>query len=68
MATRTDKFITLSKLAKRDKEHIGTGGDGGLLTDKVTRRRSAKSRTLQAPTAEVVSAGEKQIQTDDEES
>lgn len=48
MATKTPKFISLGSLAKRDKKLVGTGGDGGLLTDKINRRKNSKSTSVKS--------------------
>lgn len=67
MATKTTKFITLSKLAKRKKKHIGTG-DGGLISDKIINRRSSQSTTAKTSVARGTVLSNKQAQTTNEES
>lgn len=44
MAKSTTKYITLKKMPKKKKEYIGTGGDGGLLSDKIRNINKMKSK------------------------
>lgn len=68
MATKTTKFITLSKLAKRKKKYVGTGGDGGLLTDKILKRNSSQSATPKTRVASGTALSNKQVSTNNEKS